>query len=104
MFRTLREIFRLSFSKGTSPQKYQTYYYWLKGHIGGEIRARDLDEAVDRILRHLADAGRLPYGVVSTLIVLDMDNANLREITVTTPTFSLSLPRAHRVQKVDRHG
>lgn len=104
MFNTIRQLFRLTFSKDIRPQPCRTFYYWLEGRSSGEIRAKDIDDAVDSILKHLADRGKLPFGLVSILIILDMANATLREVTVTTPTFSLSLPKAHRVEKVNRHG
>lgn len=96
MFNTLRQFFRLTSSKGVPPQPYRTFYYWLKGHTGGEIRAREIDDAVDAILYRLAEAGRLPYGAELTLIVLDMGNASVREAIVSTPTF--------KIERVNRHG
>lgn len=96
MFNTLRQIFRLTFSKDVPPQPCRTFYYWFEGHSSGQIRAKDIDDAVGKVLKGLADRGKLPCGAVSTLIVLDMDNASVREAIVSTPTF--------KIERVNRHG
>ena len=56
MFNTIRQLFRLTFSKDIRPQPCRTFYYWLEGRSSGEIRAKDIDDAVDSILKHLADS------------------------------------------------
>lgn len=103
MSNTIRQLFRLIFSKNIRPQLCRTFYYYLEGGSTGQVCAKDTDDAMSIVLQGLADRGMLPFGVVSTLTILDMENGILSEVTVTTPTFSLSLFKERRVKKVSKH-